>query len=97
MAKVSIDAAALDADLDAAWEVMAEPIQTVMRRYGAARPYERLKALTRGRKITREAMLGFIDTLTEVPLPERERLKAMTPASYTGLAETLARRLFTFD
>jgi adenylosuccinate lyase len=91
MAKLEIDSTALQADLDAAWEVMAEPIQTVMRRYGAANPYERLKALTRGRAITREAMLAFIDTLTEVPVAERERLKAMTPADYTGLAAGLAR------
>jgi adenylosuccinate lyase len=91
MAKLEIDSTALQADLDAAWEVMAEPIQTVMRRYGAANPYERLKALTRGRAITREAMLAFIDTLTEVPVAERERLKAMTPADYTGLAAELAR------
>ena len=93
LAKLEVDEAALAADLDAAWEVMAEPIQTVMRRYGAANPYERLKALTRGRAITREAMLEFIDTLTEVPPSERERLKALTPASYTGLAATLAARL----
>jgi adenylosuccinate lyase len=92
MAKLEVDAAALAADLDSAWEVMAEPIQTVMRRYGAANPYERLKALTRGRTITRDAMLAFIDTLVEVPAAERERLKAMTPASYTGRAEALARR-----
>ncbi len=92
LAKLNVNAAALDADLDAAWEVLAEPIQTVMRRYGAANPYERLKALTRGRTITREAILGFIDTLTEVPAAERERLKAMTPGSYTGLASTLAQR-----
>ena len=92
LAKLEVNAEALAADLDAAWEVMAEPIQTVMRRYGAANPYERLKALTRGRAITREAMLAFIDTLTEVPAAERERLKAMTPASYTGQAVALARR-----
>jgi adenylosuccinate lyase len=93
LAKLEVDEAALAADLDAAWEVMAEPIQTVMRRYGAANPYERLKALTRGRAITREAMLAFIDTLAEVPAAERERLKALTPASYTGLAAPLAARL----
>ncbi len=93
MGKLSVNAAALDADLDAAWEVLAEPIQTVMRRYGAANPYERLKELTRGRTITREAIAAFIDTLTDVPAAERERLKAMTPGSYTGLASTLARRL----
>jgi adenylosuccinate lyase len=92
MGKLSINAQALDADLDAAWEVLAEPIQTVMRRYGASNPYERLKALTRGQRITREDIAAFIDTLAEVPPAERERLKAMTPASYTGLAESLARR-----
>jgi adenylosuccinate lyase len=93
LAKLEVDEAALGADLDAAWEVLAEPIQTVMRRYGAANPYERLKALTRGRAITREAMQAFIDTLTELPPAERERLKALTPAAYTGLAAPLAARL----
>jgi adenylosuccinate lyase len=97
MGKLSVNAQALDADLDAAWEVLAEPIQTVMRRYGAAHPYERLKALTRGRAITREAIAAFIDTLTEVPAAERERLKAMTPGSYTGLAATLAKRFSPDD
>jgi adenylosuccinate lyase len=92
MGKLSVNTEALDADLDAAWEVLAEPIQTVMRRHGAANPYERLKELTRGRTITREAIAAFIDTLTEVPAAERERLKAMTPGSYTGLAQTLAKR-----
>jgi adenylosuccinate lyase len=92
MSKLGVNAQALDADLDAAWEVLAEPIQTMMRRYGAANPYERLKELTRGRAITREAIAAFIDTLVEVPAAERERLKAMTPGSYTGLASTLAER-----
>jgi adenylosuccinate lyase len=92
MGKLGVNTEALDADLDAAWEVLAEPIQTVMRRYGAANPYERLKELTRGRTITREAIAAFIDTLVEVPPAERERLKAMTPGSYTGLASTLAQR-----
>jgi adenylosuccinate lyase len=92
MGKLSVNAEALDADLDAAWEVLAEPIQTVMRRYGAANPYERLKELTRGRTITRQAIAAFIDTLVEVPAAERERLKAMTPGSYTGLATPLAER-----
>jgi adenylosuccinate lyase len=93
MAKLEVHREALAADLDAAWEVMAEPIQTVMRRYGAANPYERLKALTRGQAITRETMLAFIDTLAELPAAERERLKAMTPASYTGAAAALAKGL----
>jgi adenylosuccinate lyase len=93
LAKLEVNAQALEADLDAAWEVLAEPIQTVMRRYGAANPYERLKELTRGRAITREAMQAFIDTLVELPAAERERLKAMAPANYTGLAAKLARGL----
>jgi adenylosuccinate lyase len=93
LAKLELNAPVIDADLEAAWEVMAEPVQTVMRRYGAANPYERLKELTRGRAITRASMLAFIDTLTEVPAAERERLKAMTPANYTGCAATLAARV----
>jgi adenylosuccinate lyase len=93
LAKLEVNAEALDADLDAAWEVLAEPIQTVMRRYGAANPYERLKELTRGRVITRQAIHAFIDTLAEVPAAERARLKALTPARYTGLAATLAGRV----
>ena len=92
MGKLELNTAALAADLDAAWEVLAEPIQTVMRRYGAANPYERLKELTRGKAITREAIATFIDTLVEVPAAERERLKGLSPASYTGLAAPLALR-----
>jgi adenylosuccinate lyase len=91
--KLEVNPVALDADLDAAWEVLAEPIQTVMRRYGAANPYERLKELTRGKAITRQVIADFIDTLTEVPAAERVRLKALTPASYTGLAARLAARV----
>ncbi len=91
MAKLEVDRAALAADLDAAWEVLAEPIQTVMRRHGLPNPYEQLKALTRGRAITRESLHGFIATLA-LPAAERERLLAMTPANYIGLAASLARR-----
>ena len=93
MAKLEVNEAALAADLDAAWEVLAEPIQTVMRRYGAANPYERLKELTRGKAITREAIAAFIDSLVEVPAAERARLKALTPGGYTGLAAALAARM----
>ena len=89
--KLELNEAALAADLDAAWEVLAEPIQTVMRRHGLPNPYERLKELTRGKAITREAIAAFIDTL-ELPADERARLKALTPGNYTGLAESLARR-----
>jgi adenylosuccinate lyase len=90
--KLEVNEAALAADLDASWEVLAEPIQTVMRRYGLPNPYERLKELTRGKAITKEAIAAFIDTL-ELPAEERTRLKAMTPGAYTGQAAALARRI----
>jgi adenylosuccinate lyase len=90
--KLEVNEAALATDLDAAWEVLAEPIQTVMRRYGLPNPYERLKELTRGKAITKEAIAAFIDTL-ELPDAEKTRLKAMTPGSYTGQAAELARRI----
>ena len=90
--KLEVNRAVLAADLDRAWEVLAEPIQTVMRRYHLPNPYERLKALTRGKTITREAIHEFIGTL-EIPVAERERLLAMTPGSYTGHAASLARRI----
>jgi len=93
LGKLEVNEAALAADLDAAWEVLAEPIQTLMRRYGAANPYERLKELTRGKTITREAIAAFIDSLSEVPAAERARLKALTPSNYTGLAAALAARV----
>jgi adenylosuccinate lyase len=92
MGKLEVNAAALEADLHNAWEVMAEAVQTVMRRHGLPSPYEQLKALTRGRAITGEAMADFIDA-TALPAAEKERLKRMTPASYTGLAASLARRV----
>jgi adenylosuccinate lyase len=92
LGKLEANAETLAADLDAAWEVLAEPIQTVMRRYQLPNPYERLKALTRGKTITREAIREFIGTL-EIPQAERDRLLAMTPASYTGKAAELARRI----
>jgi adenylosuccinate lyase len=92
LGKVEVNRAVLSADLDDAWEVLAEPIQTVMRRYGLPNPYERLKELTRGKGITREAIQQFIATL-EIPDAERQRLLAMTPASYTGRAGDLASRI----
>ncbi|RZU01243.1 adenylosuccinate lyase [Rivibacter subsaxonicus] len=92
LGKLEINKAALVEDLDAAWEVLAEPIQTVMRRYALPNPYERLKELTRGKAITRESILEFIATL-ELPEAEKARLLAMTPASYTGIAAELAGRI----
>lgn len=91
LGKLELNRAALAADLDASWEVLAEAVQTVMRRHGLPNPYERLKALTRGKDITAESLAAFIDTL-ELPADERARLKAMTPGSYTGLAATLAKK-----
>ena len=92
LGKLELNEAALAADLENAWEVLAEPIQTVMRRFGLPQPYEQLKAFTRGAPMTRELMQGFIANL-DIPAPERERLLALTPSSYTGLAATLARRV----
>ncbi len=92
LGKLEVDEVRLAADLDAAWEVLAEPIQTVMRRYSLPNPYERLKELTRGKAITRESIQEFIATL-EIPAAEKERLLAMTPGSYVGLAAELARRI----
>jgi adenylosuccinate lyase len=91
LSKLEINEAALAADLDNAWEVLAEPVQTVMRRYGVPEPYEKLKALTRGTGITREALQQFIATLA-IPQSAREVLLALTPASYIGKAAELARR-----
>jgi adenylosuccinate lyase len=79
-------------DLDANWEVLAEPIQTVMRRHGIANPYEQLKELTRGRGITRDGLHAFIRTLA-IPEPEKRRLLALTPATYVGNAAAMARRI----
>ena len=92
LGKLEVNEAALADDLDAAWEVLAEPIQTVMRRYSLPNPYERLKELTRGKAITREAIAAFIDTL-ELPEAEKTRLRAMTPGSYTGKGAELAKRI----
>ncbi|MDJ0939652.1 MAG: adenylosuccinate lyase [Woeseiaceae bacterium] len=90
LGKLQIDEAAIAADVDDAWEVLAEAVQTVMRRYGIPEPYEKLKALTRGRAVTREILQSFIATL-EIPEAERERLAALTPREYIGLAAELAR------
>ncbi len=90
--KLEINPAALAEDLDGAWEVLAEPIQTVMRRHGLANPYERLKELTRGKAITREVLQQFIAGL-EIPADDKARLLAMTPGSYIGKAAELAAKV----
>jgi adenylosuccinate lyase len=90
--KLELNEAAIAKDLDDSWEVLAEPIQTVMRRFGLPQPYEQLKQFTRGEAMTRELMQGFIANLA-IPDAEKQRLLAMTPGSYTGMAAELARRV----
>ncbi|MHC0509001.1 adenylosuccinate lyase [Achromobacter aegrifaciens] len=90
LGKLEVNAVAIDADIDACWEVLAEPVQTVMRRYGLPQPYEQLKALTRGKGITEEGLREFIQGLA-LPEEPKARLLAMTPRSYIGLAADLAR------
>jgi adenylosuccinate lyase len=92
LSKLEINEEAIAADLDTSWEVLAEPIQTVMRRFGLPQPYEQLKKFTRGAPMTRTLMQGFIAKL-EIPENEKQRLLAMTPGSYTGIAAELARRV----
>jgi adenylosuccinate lyase len=90
--KLEANEARLHEDLDACWEVLAEPVQTVMRRYGIANPYEQLKDLTRGKGIERAALHAFINGLA-IPEGEKARLLAMTPANYIGDAVELARKI----
>jgi len=91
LGKLQVNEARLAADLDEAWEVLAEPVQTVMRRHGLPDPYQQLKDFTQGKPITRELMQGFIQGLA-LPAEDKRRLLSMTPGSYTGLAEALALR-----
>ena len=90
--KLSANPERLAADLDAAWEVLAEAVQTVMRRHGLPNPYEQLKALTRGHGIDEASMRGFIAGL-DLPADAKQRLLEMTPGRYTGLAERLAKEI----
>ncbi len=92
LGKLELNEEALADDLDASWEVLAEPIQTVMRRFGVQGAYEQLKEVTRGKTVTAEALHGLIRSL-EIPEPEKERLLAMTPSSYVGMAAELAKRV----
>ncbi|MBC7648916.1 MAG: adenylosuccinate lyase [Vitreoscilla sp.] len=92
LGKLELNSEGLQDDLNASWEVLAEPIQTVMRRYGVQGAYEKLKEVTRGKTVQAEDLHALIRSL-EIPEAERERLLAMTPASYTGMAARLARRV----
>jgi adenylosuccinate lyase len=92
LGKLTVAPERLDADLDAAWEVLAEAVQTVMRRHGLPNPYEQLKALTRGQGITADSMRGFVESL-ELPAEDKQRLRELTPGRYTGLAAELAKAI----
>jgi adenylosuccinate lyase len=90
LAKLQVNPQRVKEDLDESWEVLAEAIQTVMRRYGVPEPYEKLKALTRGRPVTRERLQEFVGSL-DIPEEAKARLAALQPAEYIGLAATLSR------
>ncbi|MBB3119867.1 adenylosuccinate lyase [Pseudoduganella violacea] len=90
--KLEVNPTRLEQDLDANWEVLAEPVQTVMRRYGIANPYEQLKELTRGKGISKDALREFITGLA-IPQEAKDLLLAMTPANYTGIAAQLAKQI----
>jgi adenylosuccinate lyase len=92
LGKLEVNAARMADDLDESWEVLAEPVQTVMRRYGIENPYEQLKELTRGKGISRAALQDFILGLA-IPDQARQHLLAMTPSNYIGIAERLAREI----
>ena len=92
LGKLEINADLMKADLDANWELLAEPIQTVMRRFGIANPYEKLKELIRGTRVSREGMQAFVNTL-EIPAEAKKALLELTPWDYTGKAAELAKRI----
>src|SRR5690554_1968353 len=94
LGKLEINPARLDEDLDNAWELLAEPVQTVMRRYGIEKPYEKLKELTRGKRVDQAAMANFINSL-ELPVEAKQRLLELTPASYIGRAIAFVDELDT--
>ena len=92
ISKLELNAAMLNQDLDQNWEVLAEPIQTVMRRYGIEKPYEKLKELTRGQRVTSDRMRAFVESL-EIPAEAKSKLLSLTPQSYIDYAATLAKKI----
>ena len=92
LGKLEVNVEVIEADVGEAWEVLAEAVQTVMRRYGIPEPYEKLKALTRGQAVTRKLLHEFIASL-DIPDDEKQRLVELTPAAYTGLAARLANQI----
>ncbi|DBA75558.1 TPA: hypothetical protein ACH3X2_009116 [Trebouxia sp. C0005] len=93
ISKLQLNEERLAADLDASWEVLAEPIQTVMRRYGVEEPYEKLKAFTRGNRVTARSMQEFVEGLDGIPDDAKQSLKHLTPATYIGNAAEQARQI----
>jgi adenylosuccinate lyase len=92
LGRLEVDAARLSADLASAWEVLAEPVQTVLRAHGVPDGYERLKAFTRGQSVDRARLRAFIESL-DLPASARQRLLELTPETYIGLAADLAREI----
>jgi len=92
MSKLEINEARIAEDLDNSWEVLAEPIQTIMRRYGVDEPYEKLKALTRGQTITAAILSEFVDTL-DIPEHAKAAIRELTPANYIGNAVEQAKNI----
>ena len=92
ISKLELNPTQLDNDLENAWEVLAEPIQTVMRRYAIEEPYEKLKALTRGQDMNKETIMAFVDTL-DMPEEAKQALKELTPHSYIGNAVAQAKKI----
>jgi len=92
ISKLQINPEVIEADLDNNWEVLAEPIQTVMRRFGIEKPYEKLKELTRGQRITAEALQAFIEKL-DIPEDAKKILLKLAPRDYIGYAKELAKKI----
>jgi adenylosuccinate lyase len=92
LAKLQLNEDAIQNDIANAWEVLAEAVQTVMRRHGIPEPYEKLKALTRGQPVTKDLLHEFVESL-DIPAKEKKRLLALTPEQYVGLAESLAKEI----
>jgi adenylosuccinate lyase len=92
LSKLEVDAGQMEADLERSWEILAEPIQTVMRRYGIPEPYEKLKELTRGKRIDRDSLRAFVGGL-DIPEEAKSRLLSLTPATYLGSAPSQARKI----